>query len=127
MKSREGLVRLKLFQFNEKQRQVTQLEAMIAEFDKMFNDLNGQIAYEEKKAGISDTSHFAYPTFAKAARQRQENLLISKKDLMLQREEAAISLEDARKELEKVQLLEIRDGKSKPVTPPQKPKNSAYG
>ena len=72
MKSRESLVRLKEFQVNEKRRQLAQLDVMIAEFERMANELEVQIAAEEKKAGISDVNHFAYPTFAKAARQRRD-------------------------------------------------------
>jgi flagellar export protein FliJ len=127
MKSREGLVRLKLFQFNEKQRQVMQLDMMIAEFNKMSSDLEGQIGYEEKKAGISDQNHFAYPTFAKAARQRQENLAVSQKDLKIQREEAAAALLEAQEELKKAQMLEGRDSKSKQHPVPSTPKPAAFG
>jgi hypothetical protein len=65
MKSRENLVRLKRFQVNEKRRQIMQLDMMIAEFDRMANELELQIAAEEKKSGIADVNHFAYPTFAK--------------------------------------------------------------
>ena len=68
MKSRENLVRLKQFQVNEKRRQLMQLDMMIAEFDRMAGELEVQIAAEEKKSGITDINHFAYPTFAKAAR-----------------------------------------------------------
>ena len=89
MKSRESLVRLKLFQVNEKRRQLMQLDMMIAEFDRMAAELDGQIAYEERKAGITDQTHFAYPTFAKAARQRRENLMGSQRDMKAQREGAA--------------------------------------
>ena len=68
MKARESLVRLKEFQVREKQRQLNQLQMMMAEFERMTKDLENQIIFEEKKSGISDPQHFAYPTFAKAAR-----------------------------------------------------------
>ena len=35
---------------------------------------SAEIAAEERKSGITDVNHFAYPTFAKAARQRRDNL-----------------------------------------------------
>jgi flagellar export protein FliJ len=111
MKSRGNLVRLKQFQVSEKQRQLQQLDAMIAEFDRMAAELDAQIASEEKKAGISDISHFAYPTFAKAARQRRDNLQNSKSDLAAQRETAMTQLEEAEDELAKAELLEARDTK----------------
>jgi hypothetical protein len=117
MKSRESLVRLKLFQVNEKRRQLMQLDMMIAEFDRMAAELDGQIAYEERKAGITDQTHFAYPTFAKAARQRRENLLVSQRDMKMQREGAAAAFEEAETELKKAEMLEVRDrtGKELPV------------
>ena len=89
MKSRENLVRLKQFQVNEKRRQLLQLDMMIAEFDRMANDLEIQIAAEEKKSGITDVNHFAYPTFAKAARSRRDNLKNSQSDLATQQDGCA--------------------------------------
>ena len=81
MKSREGLIRLKRFQVDEKRRQVAQIETMIAEFERMAKDLDDQINAEQERSGIHDVAHFAYPTFAKAAMQRRDNLLASAKEL----------------------------------------------
>lgn len=111
MKSRENLVRLKLFQVNEKRRQLTQLETMIAEFDRMAAELDHQVEAEEKKTGITDISHFAYSTFAKAARQRRDNLTHSKDELIGQKDAAEADLSEAEAELSKAQMLEERDGK----------------
>jgi len=113
MKSRDNLVRLKQFQVNEKKRQLQQLDAMIAEFDRMAAELDLQITNEEKKAGITDINHFAYPTFAKAARQRRDNLHNSKADLVSQREAAEALLREAETELEKAELLESRDSRGR--------------
>ncbi len=110
MKSREGLLRLKRFQVEEKKRQLAQIEMMISEFDKMSADLDSQIAFEEKKAGISDENHFAYPTFAKAAIQRRNNLHGSISELKDQLATAELSLEDASEELAKAEMLDERDG-----------------
>ena len=111
MKSRENLVRLKQFQVNEKRRKLLQLDMMIAEFDRMANELDLQIANEERKAGISDINHFAYPTFAKAARLRRDNLKNSQVDLAQQKSAAESILVEAEVELSKAELLESRDGK----------------
>ena len=111
MKSRENLVRLKQFQVNEKRRQLLQLDMMIAEFERMANELDVQIAAEEKKAGITDMNHFAYPTFAKAARQRRDNLKDSQHDLVQQRGAAESLLAEAEAELSKAEMLESRDTK----------------
>jgi flagellar export protein FliJ len=113
MKARENLVRLKQFQVNEKRRQLLQLDMMIAEFERMANGLDVQIAAEEKKAGITDVNHFAYPTFAKAARQRRDNLLNSQADLAEQRAIAEAALAEAELELSKAEMLETRDAKAR--------------
>ncbi|MBL8582664.1 MAG: flagellar export protein FliJ [Rhizobiaceae bacterium] len=115
MKPRENLVRLKRFQVNEKRRQLMQLEMMIAEFERMASELELQIAAEEKKAGIADVNHFAYPTFAKAARTRQENLRNSKNDLAQQKNVAESLLAEAEAELSKAEMLESRDHKMRDV------------
>jgi flagellar export protein FliJ len=127
MKSRDSLVRLKLFQVTEKRRQLLQLDMMIAEFDRMAADLDGQVAFEERKSGITDQTHFAYPTFAKAARQRRENLLVSQRDLKGQREGAAATLDEAEAELKKAEMLENRDGRGKEIISEPAHKVAAYG
>jgi flagellar export protein FliJ len=113
MKSRENLVRLKRFQVSEKRRQLAQLDMMIAEFERMATELDLQIANEEKKAGITDIHHFAYPTFAKAARTRRDNLFNSQQDLRQQRLSVEELLADAETELAKAEMLESRDHKSR--------------
>src|SRR5258707_2058241 len=74
MKSRETLIRLKKFQVDEKRRRVAQIEGMIADFQRMSVDLEREIHTEQERAGINDPSHFAYPTYAKAAIQRRWKL-----------------------------------------------------
>ncbi|MBN9252017.1 MAG: flagellar export protein FliJ [Mesorhizobium sp.] len=113
MKSRENLVRLKQFQVNEKRRQLMQLDMMIAEFERMASELELQISAEEKKAGITDINHFAYPTFAKAARLRRDNLRDSQSDLAKQRSAAESLLSEAEAELSKAEMLEMRDTKTR--------------
>lgn len=109
MKSRETLIRLKKFQVDEKRRRVAQIEGMIAEFQRMATDLEREIQGEQERAGISDPSHFAYPTYAKAAIQRRENLNRSAGELQGQLEEARGQLADAFEELKKVEMLDERD------------------
>ena len=50
---------------------------MIAEFDRMCIELGQQIEAEETRARINDPKHFAYPTYAKAARERRAKLQLS--------------------------------------------------
>ena len=109
MKSREGLIRLKRFQVDEKRRQVTQIETMIAEFERMAGDLDREIKSEQERAGIHDPAHFAYPTYAKAAMTRKENLKQSADELKVQLDDAKAALGEAFEELKKVELLDERD------------------
>ena len=109
MKSRETLVRLKKFQADEKQRKVAQIETMIAEFDRMAGDLDREIRIEQDRAGIHDPAHFAYPTYAKAAIARRENLKRSIDELRIQLEDAKSALGEAFDDLKKVELLDVRD------------------
>lgn len=109
MKSRDTLVRLKRFQAEEKRRRVVQLNTMIAEFTRMSNDLEREITHEEQRANISDPTHFAYPTYARAARSRRENIVASLNELKGQLEEAEAHFKEASEELAKAQSQEARD------------------
>jgi flagellar protein FliJ len=109
MKSRETVVRLKKFQVDEKRRKVAQIETMIAEFDRMAGDLEREIRIEQDRAGIHDPAHFAYPTYAKAAIGRRENLKRSIEELRVQLEDAKSALGEAFDDLKKVELLDVRD------------------
>ncbi|SFU21732.1 flagellar export protein FliJ [Mesorhizobium sp. YR577] len=116
MKSPRNLVGLKQFQVNERRRQLLQLDMMIADFDRMAGELEFQINAEEMKTGIIDINHFAYPTFAKAARQRRENLKNSQSDLLQQRATAESLLIEAEADLSRAEMLESRDSKGHGVS-----------
>ena len=109
MKSRETLIRLKKFQVDEKRRKVAQIEGMIAEFERMASDLEREIKTEQDRAGIHDPAHFAYPTYAKAAMTRRENLKRSADELKIQLEDAKAALGEAFEDMKKVELLDERD------------------
>ena len=109
MKSRETLIRLKKFQVDERRRKVAQIEGMIAEFERMAGDLDREIKSEQDRAGIHDPGHFAYPTYAKAATQRRENLQRSADDLKVQLDAATNALAEAFEEMKKIELLDERD------------------
>jgi flagellar protein FliJ len=94
MKSRDTLARLRRFQVDETRRRVAQIETMIAEFSRMARELEREIAVEEQRAGISDITHFAYPTYARAARARRDNLQRSAEELTVQLDEARHFLDE---------------------------------
>ena len=109
MKSRETLIRLRKFDVDEKRQKVASIEAMIDDFKAMADDLDRQIEAEQKRAGVDDINHYAYPPFAKAAVQRRDNLMISITDLEMKREAAQEELQDAMKALKNIEILEERD------------------
>jgi transcriptional accessory protein Tex/SPT6 len=89
------------FEAREKARKVIDLEGMIREFEIMADDLDRQISNEEERTGVRDINHFAYSTFAKAARQRRDNLQISvdglRAKLELAQTERDLAVEDLAK------------------------------
>jgi multidrug resistance efflux pump len=109
MKSRESFLRLKRFQVEDKKRQVAQIEAMIGEFDRMAKELNDQVLAEQERSGIHDAGHFAYPTFAKAAIQRRDNLSASERALKDKLAAAKAAFDEAVAELEKAEAIAERD------------------
>ena len=109
MKSRETLIRLRKFQLDDKRRRVAQIESMVAEFERMATDLDREILAEQERSGIHDPAHFAYPTYAKAAIQRRENLKRSADELKGQLDDAKAALGEAFEELKKVELLDEPD------------------
>ncbi|MBM3576331.1 MAG: flagellar export protein FliJ [Alphaproteobacteria bacterium] len=109
MKSRDTLVRLKRFQAEEKRRRVVQLNTMIGEFTRMANELDREIGQEERRANINDPNHFAYPTYARAARTRRDNILASIGELRGQLEEAEAQFKEASEDFAKAQSQEARD------------------
>lgn len=109
MKSRESLIKLKRFQVDEKRRQLSQIESMIADFQVMADELDAQIVSEQQRTGIEDVGHYAYSTFARAAAQRRANLITSIEDLDKQRSVAQDALSEAVEDLKKVELLAERD------------------
>lgn len=109
MKSRESIIRLKKFQVDEKRRKVAQIEAMIAEFERIATELDREIQAEQERTGIHDPTHFAYSTYAKAAIGRSDNLKRSAEELVGQLDRARTALQESFEELKKVELLDERD------------------
>src|SRR6516162_3691023 len=110
MKSREKFIRRradqKRFQVEDQRRRVTQIESMIAEFERIAAGLDHEIKAEQDRSGIHDPAHFAYPTYAKAAIQRRENLKRSAADLKLQLDDAKAVFAEAFEEMKKIELLD---------------------
>jgi len=73
MKVNEGerLRRSRDFEIAQHRLRATQIETMITEFNRICIDLGHQIKAEETRARIYDPTHFAYPMYAKTARERR--------------------------------------------------------
>ena len=99
MKSRDPLIRAKRFQIDDARRRLAQIDTMIAEFERMAQELDRDIAAEEARSGITDPRHFAYPPLALAARNRRDNLRRSADDLKVQQDEAKATLAEAEADL----------------------------
>lgn len=106
MRNRESLIRLHRFHVDEKRRKLAELELMLQEFRARERELEAQVQSEQKKAGISDVAHFAYPMFAKSVIRRRQNILTSIEDIDKQIEAAKEELSDAFRELKKYEIIE---------------------
>lgn len=112
MKSHTHTLQTCRFEVDESRRKVEALEAMISDFRQMVANLDYQIVAEQEKAGIDDVNHFAYPTFAKAAIERRDNLAASIKDLEAKLELAQAEMQNAAAEMTRAEQLQLRDRKT---------------
>jgi flagellar export protein FliJ len=110
MRSKDTLVRLQRFRFEEKRRHVCEIELMITDFKRKQDELEQQIAIEEGKNGVTDPRHFNYSMTAKSIRARRDNMARSMDDLKAQLAEAQAMFEDAERELRKAELLVEKEG-----------------
>jgi hypothetical protein len=74
VKQNERLRRNREFDLVHCRSQAIQIETIIAEFDRIYADLTQQIEGEEARVRIFDQAHFAYSTYAKAARDRRDKI-----------------------------------------------------
>ena len=112
MRSRESLLRLHRFRAEDKRRQATDIEAMIQDFMRKYDDLDAQVRFEEARNGVGDPSHFNYSLAARAAGSRRDNLLKTISELKDQLNDAQAALKDEEAELRKVELLVEKEGGS---------------
>jgi flagellar export protein FliJ len=105
MRSKDNLLRLHRFRYEDRRRQVAEIEVMISEFLKKQDELDAHIRMEESRNGVTDPAHFNYSTSAKASRARRDNLLRSIGELKDQLDAAKTVLEEEAAELRKIELL----------------------
>ena len=73
----QKLDRLTAFRTDSARRMTSQIERIIANFNRDINDLNRAIEAEHIRTRIDDPNHFAYSTAAQAMAQRRSNLVQS--------------------------------------------------
>jgi len=84
VRSHATFIRRREFQVDDRRQRVALMERMIADFDCMAADLDREILIEQERARNYDPAHFAYPTYAKAAILRRDNLKRSADELRAQ-------------------------------------------
>ncbi len=119
MRSRETLLRLHRFRTEEKRRQVADMDFMIQDFVRKYEDLDAQVKFEESRNGVTDPAHFNYSLSAKAARGRRDNLMRSITELRDQLAEAHAALAAEEQELRRVEMLAEKEGGSATPMPAQ--------
>ena len=119
MRSKDTMLRLQRFRFEEKRQQVSDIELMIADFNRKLGDLDQQIEMEEDRTGVSDPGHFNYSMTAKSIRGRRDNLSKSIAELDAQMKEAVEQTSEAEAELRKIELLVEKEGLGQAVIEPE--------
>jgi flagellar FliJ protein len=119
MRSRETLLRLHRFRTEEKRRQVADMEFMIQDFTRKYEDLDAQVKFEESRNGVSDPAHFNYSLSAKATRGRRDNVMRSIAELRDQLAEAQDALAAEEQELRRVEMLAEKEAGSASPMPVQ--------
>lgn len=104
------MLRLHRFRTEEKRRQVADIEGMINDFMRKYDDLDAAVKFEESRNGVSDPTHFNYSLQAKAARARRDNLMKSIAELKDQLTDARAALDEAEQELRRAELLIEKEG-----------------
>ena len=88
-------MRLTTFEAAAYRRMIAQTSGMIADFERLAAELDGEVRAEEERTGIRDPRHFAYSALAKAAALRRDNLKQSIAQLAIQLEAAHAGLHRA--------------------------------
>ena len=105
MRSRETLLRLHRFRTEDRRRQAADIDGMIQDLTKKYDELDSHVRFEESRNGVTDPANVNYSMAAKATRGRRDNLLKSIADLKDQKASVMSQLADEEAELRKVELL----------------------
>lgn len=112
MRSRETLLRLHRFRTEERRRQAADIDTMIQDLAKKFDELDAHVRFEEGRNGVTDPNSVNYSMAAKAARGRRDNLQKSISELKDQKASVMALLADEEADLKKVELLVEKEAAS---------------
>ena len=118
MRSRDTLLRLHRFRTQEKRRQAADIESMIADFMRKYDELDIQVKIEESRNGVSDPAHFNYSLSAKAARGRRDNVMKSIGELKDQLAGAQAALGEEEQELRRAEMMVEKEAGQAAAPPP---------
>jgi flagellar protein FliJ len=80
-KAVESLNRARRVEIDDTRQRIAQVKAIVADFDRTANELEGWIRAEQNRTRIHDPAHFAYSTFAIAMTRRRDALKPSRETL----------------------------------------------
>ena len=110
MRSRETLLRLHRFRTEDRRRQAADIDGMIQDLTRKYDELDSHVRFEESRNGVTDPANVNYSMAAKATRGRRDSLLKSISDLKDQKAAVLAQLVDEEAELRKVELLMEKEG-----------------
>lgn len=105
MRSRETTLRLHRFRTEERRRQAADIDGMIQDLSKKYDELDAHVRFEEGRNGVSDPANVNYSMAAKATRGRRDNLQKSIGDLKDQKASVMALLAGEEADLRKVEML----------------------
>lgn len=126
MRSKESVLRLHRFRFEEKRQQVNEIEVMVGEFNRKLTELVQQIEAEEIRSGVDDSSSFNYSMTAKSLRTRHDNLVKSLEDLDVQLTAVKLQADETEAELRKIELMVEKEGGSQTLPGADVPDTTIY-
>ena len=110
MRSRETLLRLHRFRTDDRRRQAADIDGMIQDLTRKYDELDSHVRFEESRNGVTDPANVNYSMAAEATRRRRDNLLKSISDLKDQKAAVLAQLADEEVELRKVEMLMEKEG-----------------
>lgn len=118
MRSRETLLRLHRFRTEERRRQAADIDTMVQDLSKKYDELDAHVRFEESRNGVTDPGSVNYSMAAKAARGRRDNLQKSIAELKDQKASVLALLADEEADLRKIELLMEKEGSASAAADP---------